>query len=139
MTRHHVLRRDMSTFNTLPSVGMGVLSLKASFIFSPLATMLVAQLVVKPPNSIGAIIVVAVGSRVRAQNCKPVHDLRHIGHSSATLLHPLLGSDLLLALYAFVKCGGTGWFGSSCCLEGYKCVALEICYSQVLLYYWHPY
>ena len=102
MTRHHVLRPDMSTFNTLPSVGMGVLSLKASFIFSPLATMLVAQLVVKPPSSIGATTVVTVGSRVRAQNCKPVRDFRHIGHSSAALLHPSLRSDLLLALYAYV-------------------------------------
>ena len=139
MTHHHVLRPDMSTFNTLASVGMGVLSLKASLIFTPLGTMLVAQLVVTPSSLTGAITVVTVGSHVRAQNYKPVRYFRLVHRSPATLLHPLLGSEVLLALYRYVKCGGTGWFGSSCCLDGYKCAALEICYSQVRLYYRHPY
>ncbi|CAN0407875.1 unnamed protein product, partial [Scytosiphon promiscuus] len=30
-----------------------------------------------------------------------------------------------------VQCGGSGWFGSNCCMEGFQCIAMADCYSQV--------
>ena len=29
------------------------------------------------------------------------------------------------------QCGGADWFGSNCCVEGFECVVMAECYSQV--------
>lgn len=50
------------------------------------------------------------------------------------------------AIGLLLQCGGLEWTGSTCCMEGYECVAVAECYSQVRPRYegsptaksWHP-